>query len=75
MARRFSGQRLRTVRTAADVSRTDLASAIGMTYQMLYLYEQSRSVPSGDVLIRLIDVLGCTLDDLAVEDAAVVTAA
>lgn len=70
MARSFSGPRLRAARTAAKISRTNLAAEIGVSYRMLYLYEQGRSVPSGNALIRLIDVLGCDFDELIAEAIA-----
>lgn len=68
MARKFSGQRLRAARTAANISQERLAVSIGRSPQAVYFYERERSVPGGTALVRIVDTLGCSLDDLFEED-------
>lgn len=67
MARRFSGHRLRTLRTAAGISRTALAAAVHRCEHSVYLWERGTVAPSADALARIADTLGCRIDDLLVE--------
>ncbi|GAA1819368.1 helix-turn-helix transcriptional regulator [Actinomadura chokoriensis] len=74
MARHFSGRRLRTLRTAANITPDGLADMVGRSAFSVREYERGRVIPSVDVLARLADTLGCATDDLfelrSVSDAA-----
>lgn len=67
------GQRLRAARKAAGASQTDLASAIGVTFQQLQKYERGSNRVSASALVLLAQALGVAptifLDGLVAEPA------
>lgn len=65
----FSGARLRELRTAAGLSRTELAAAIGRSYETVETWEQDLYEPSLRSIVALLRVLRCSLDDLMTNDA------
>lgn len=69
MARRFSGQHLRAMRTAAGISRTRLAAAVHRCEHTVYLWERGRVTPSANALAQVADALDCRPDDLFAEEA------
>lgn len=56
--RRFSiGQCIRMGRVALDMKQSDLSRLIGVSTTMVCLWEKDKSAPSGDFLIKLVEVL------------------
>lgn len=62
--RGFSGRRLRELRTAAGLTRRELAGHIGRSKSIVTDYEHGRVTPSVVVLDALAATLHCTIDDL-----------
>ncbi len=56
--------RLRIERARALITMTDLAKQIGVTPQTVSYWEQGRSLPRGEQLIKLHDIFGCSTDYL-----------
>ena len=63
------GENLRRVRTKKGVTRKELAEAIGITQNLLGLYETARRVPPLDKLFNLADALQVPLTDIIGENA------
>ena len=58
------GQRLIFLRKEAGYSQRSLGDAIGMSHRMIAYYEIQGGCPPADVLLRLSDALGVTIDEL-----------
>ena len=57
-------ERIVTARTYQKMRQTALARAVGSSSQIIHALEHGVSVPSGRMLIRLADALGCSTDYL-----------
>lgn len=69
-------QELRSRRMAAGFTQQQLSERLGVKQSVVSLYEKGSNMPSLDVLIKMADVLHCSIDDLVrngngVTDAAV----
>lgn len=62
MSRHFSGRRLRETRKSRGLPVEHVALAVERTAYTINEYEADRAVPPAQVLGRLADVLGCTID-------------
>jgi transcriptional regulator with XRE-family HTH domain len=60
----FAPHRLRALRRARGLNGDQLAFAIGRTAQMIGHYERGKHVPTAKVLARIVDRLGCRIEDL-----------
>ncbi len=58
------GDRTKQLRTALNLTQSDLAKKVGMTYVQIGRYETKKAVPSADVLNKLAHALHTTLDYL-----------
>jgi transcriptional regulator with XRE-family HTH domain len=57
-----SGALLREARTCAGLSQKELARRSGVAHTLISAYENGRRVPGGDLLLRLLDAAGASLD-------------
>lgn len=62
--------KLRTLREGAGLSRSQLARMAMLDALTIYRWETGRSRPSGDLLARVLDVLGADLHDLSIGEEA-----
>jgi transcriptional regulator with XRE-family HTH domain len=60
------GQRIKELRTKLNMTQTDLAQKVGMTYVQIGRYEKRGAMPSADVLKKLADALNTTADFLTI---------
>jgi transcriptional regulator with XRE-family HTH domain len=60
----FNAAKLTEARTAAELSRTELAEKVNISRQMLRYLEIGQNEPTFSVACRLADALGLTLEDL-----------
>ena len=58
------GTRLQAAREAADLSRANLASRVGVSRQMIYFLETDAKMPTFELACKLADTLKITLDSL-----------
>ncbi|OHV85926.1 helix-turn-helix domain-containing protein [Ensifer sp. LCM 4579] len=58
------GQRIRHFRQAQGLSQTDLASAVGVTFQQMQKYEKGTNRVSTSALILICKTLGITPNDV-----------
>lgn len=63
----FLGDRLLAARTASQLSREQVAVAIGKSWASVRAYELGAATPPLDVLSELASVLGVTVGDLVDE--------
>ena len=68
---RFSPSRLKSLREAAGLTRTDVGSAVRRSEQSVWLWERGSVRPPTDVLEAIASLLGCTVGDFfeSVEEA------
>ena len=59
-----NGRRLKILREAVGMSTTQLAEAVGVTQPMITNMERGFKTPSVEVLVRIAERLGTTVDDL-----------
>jgi len=59
------GQRIKELRTKLNMTQSDLAQKVCMTYVQIGRYEKRGAMPSADVLKKLADALNTTADFLA----------
>ena len=64
----FSGQLLRMRRELLDVSMTELAFKMGVSYTTVMAWERGRYIPSSARLGTLAQVLDCTVSDFYMEN-------
>lgn len=59
---------LMDLRTRAGLTRREVASALGVTEKTIYVWETSANSPKMTVaqVQQLMEILGCTLDELVV---------
>lgn len=57
-------ERLQEIREDRGISRKELASKLNITVSALGMYEQGRREPNLEMLVRLADTFGVTLDFL-----------
>ena len=55
---------LKNRRVALGISRADLASQIGVNANTVWRYEKGEREPCVDILKRIAEIFGCTIDDL-----------
>lgn len=60
----FAPRRLADIRRSRGLTREALAVAVGRSFHTVRAYELGATVPSGQVLGRLADVLDVQVDDL-----------
>lgn len=58
------GDKLRTLRTEAGMTQTDLAKRLNITKYVVSYYELQERTPSPDVLIKLADIFHVSTDYL-----------
>lgn len=58
------GEKLKTLRTEAGMTQTELARRLSITKSVVSYYELQERTPSPDVLIRLADIFHVTTDYL-----------
>ena len=58
------GERLFAMRTARGLTQVDLAKALGTTQRVISYYETKGELPTPDILVALVRVLGTTADEL-----------
>jgi transcriptional regulator with XRE-family HTH domain len=63
------GTRLKTLRLEKDWSQGELAEQVGADGRQISRYENGHITPSADVLVKLAQVLDCSVDHLLLEDA------
>lgn len=56
---------LRALRRAHDMTQGELAAAIGTTLRVVSTWERGETALSLEDAVRIADVLGCSLDELA----------
>ena len=59
-----NGKRLKVLREAAGMTTTQLADAVGVNQSMISNMEREFKTPSVEVLMRIAERLGATLDEL-----------
>lgn len=55
---------LEALRKEKKLSRMDIASELGVTYQAYSKWERREAMPTADKLPKLAQIFGCTIDDL-----------
>lgn len=55
---------LKQVRKERHMTRKELAAKIGFTEQAIYMYETGRRKPDYDMVIRLSEILDCSVEEL-----------
>lgn len=68
------GDRIKRLRTAKNMTQSDLAEIVGLTYIQVGRYEKAKSNPSADVLQKLASALDTTTDFLMSGDTEQVQA-
>ena len=63
------GKRLQQLRKQQNISQTNLAQKVGISYAQLSRYENKGTQPPAEVLKKIADVLGTTVDFLVSGDA------
>ena len=58
------GEKLRSLRKNKDLTQPELAEALGIEQSYLSKLENGKSIPSNDVLNRILDVFSLTIGDL-----------
>jgi transcriptional regulator with XRE-family HTH domain len=64
----FSPSRLKDLREAAGLTRTQVASFARRSEQSVWLWERGKVTPSIDTLERVASALGCSVTDFFIED-------
>lgn len=59
---------LKKIRQAANMTQTVLANKIGVTQASVAMWENGEAKPTADNLIKLSEVLFCTVDELLRKD-------
>lgn len=67
--RDFFPLKLRWLMHDAGMHQTDLANAVGVSKSTVSCWLKGKAFPRIDVIQRIADVLGCSTDDLLVENA------
>jgi len=65
----LNGLKLKSLRETAGLTGTQLGDAVGVSQSMINHYEAGRKQPSMEVLGRLADKLGVTMDSLRKKEA------
>jgi len=68
------GDRIKQLRTSKNMTQSDLAEIVGLTYIQVGRYEKGKSNPSADVLQKLASALDTTTDFLMSGDTEQVQA-
>lgn len=58
------GERLKTLRNAANLSQRELAALIGETHTNVAYWETSGNLPRSDVLLPMAEALGVSVEEL-----------
>jgi len=59
---------IRKLRRAKDITQSELAKELGVDRSTVAKWEAGISLPRGKTLIALAKVLGCTVDELIVQN-------
>ena len=65
-----NGAKIRTLRNELGLSQDALGDLVGVGGSMIKHIERGVKKPSVDLLKRIADVYGCTVDDLLKDDSA-----
>lgn len=68
MAKTFSGTKLQALRRTRNLSRTELAAAVGRGMDAVGTWERGTSEPHFGAFLALLEVLNCEADDLLTDD-------
>jgi len=63
------GKKIKSLRLRLEITQEELSKKIGADIRQISMYENNKIIPSTQVLIRLSEVLGVTLDYLVRENA------
>jgi transcriptional regulator with XRE-family HTH domain len=64
MKNQAHGERLKTLRNAANLSQRELAALIGETHTNVAYWETSGNLPRSDVLLPMAEALGVSVEEL-----------
>ena len=56
--------RIKTIRESKELTQIDIANCLGVGRTTVAMWETGESLPRAATLIRLAEVLGCTVDEL-----------
>lgn len=56
--------KIKTLRESKELRQGDLANILGVSRSTVAMWETGKSSPRGETLVKLANVLGCTIDDL-----------
>lgn len=62
------GDRLKRLRTRANLTQQEVANKLHITRQSISKWEQNISLPPLSVILELVEILSCTLDELFYEN-------
>lgn len=66
----YLGKNIKVLRKSEGMTQLNLADKLGLRKVTISTYEQERSVPSFDVLIKIAEIFKVSLDDLVFRDIA-----
>ena len=58
---------LKEIRNGKGIEAKELAARLGLSPKTIWAYEEGRSEPNITNLIKMADILGCTVDELVRE--------
>lgn len=64
---------IRELRRKKDITQEELAQLVGVGHSAVAKWETGKCKPTADKLVKVADVLGCTVDELLREEKKEVT--
>ena len=68
---KFFGKNLKSFRTSAGMTQTELAKALGITRSSVNNYESRNTEPTFEILCKMASVLGVEITDLITEQTVI----
>jgi len=65
----FSANKLRAVRTSRGMSQRAVARQMGVPPHYVCTWESGKNGPGGQNMVKLLQALGCDLEDVTTEDS------
>lgn len=64
----YLSKNIKVLRKSQKLSQSEISEALGVNSSSISMYEGDKSVPSFDVLLKMSEIFGVSLDDLVFRD-------
>lgn len=63
------GKAIKLARESKNMSKVQLSNALGVSRNIVWFWESDKSVPRGEILLKMQKIIGLKLDEIELEES------